>query len=349
MKRISLALLFPTLLAANIAEAVTVYNNKGTQLDIYGRIEAQVGNEWTSDQTNATNLTGRLGFEAKTKLDEQFGLFGKLEWQVNTQKNDTKNSNDNWDIRYSYVGIDGKDLGKLMVGRTRNPMYQWMGITDRYMNYTANVYSNWVGTRIDSSYQWNRQDGTLQYEYTNGGLDLRTAYVMGNGASSSTVEDGYMASLGYAFEFPIAGTPLKIKPVVAWQKMTKDPKDTSLSGYYTNYVQKGAGVRLNYGQAYLGINVGKQTYERAGNRADRNFDSFDSLAEYWFTKKIALRGGYSQLIESEDDYVHRKQWVSELEYRVLRNVHLSATYIYDDRESYDSAENLWVLGLRYEF
>ncbi|VTR23005.1 Uncharacterised protein [Serratia fonticola] len=77
------------------------------------------------------------------------------------------------------------------------------------MNYTANVYSNWVGTRIDSSYQWNRQDGTLQYEYTNGGLDVRTAYVMGNGASDSTVDDGYMASLGYAFEFPVMGMATK--------------------------------------------------------------------------------------------------------------------------------------------
>ncbi|MDK2373781.1 porin [Serratia fonticola] len=348
MKTIPLALLLPALLTTSAAEAVTVYNSKGTQLDIYGRIEAQTGNEWTEEHTNATNLTGRLGFEAKQKLDEQFGLFGKLEWQVNTQKNDTEVAEDNWDIRYGYIGIDGKDLGKLMVGRTRNPMYQWMGITDRYMNYTANVYSNWVGTRIDSSYQWNRQDGTLQYEYTNGGLDVRTAYVMGNGASDSTVDDGYMASLGYAFEFPVMGTPLKIKPVIAWQKMTKDPKNTSLSGNYTDYTQKGVGIRLSYDKAYLGINVGRQTYEQTG-KPDKDYDAFDSLAEYWFTSKVALRGGYSQLIESENDYVHRKQWISELEYRLKKDVHLSATYIYDDRESYDSAENLWVLGLRYEF
>ncbi|VTR23002.1 Uncharacterised protein [Serratia fonticola] len=55
------------------------------------------------------------------------------------------------------------------------------------------------------------------------------------------------------------------------------------------------------------------------------------------------------MIESENDYVHRKQWISELEYRLKKDVHLSATYIYDDRESYDSAENLWVLGLRTNF
>ena len=73
MKIIPLALLFPALLATSAAEAVTVYNSKGTQLDIYGRIEAQTGNEWTAEHTNATNLTGRLGFEAKQQLDEQFG------------------------------------------------------------------------------------------------------------------------------------------------------------------------------------------------------------------------------------------------------------------------------------
>ncbi|MFC0226966.1 porin [Serratia aquatilis] len=348
MKIIPLALLFPALLATSAAQAVTVYNSKGSQLDIYGRIEAQAGNEWTAEHNSATNLTGRLGFEAQQKLDEQFDLFGKLEWQVNTQKNDTKNPNNTWDIRYGYLGVDAKKFGKIMAGRTRNPMYQWMGITDRYMNYTSNVYSNWVGTRIDSSYQWNRQDGTLQYEYVNGGLDIRTAYVMGNGSSSSTIDNGYMASLGYAFEFPVAGTPLKIKPVIAWQKMTKDPNDTSLSGNYTDYLQQGAGVRLSYGKAYLGINVGRQTYEQKG-KPDKDYDAFDSLAEYWFTSKVALRGGYSQLIESDNDYVHRKQWITEAEYRLKKNVHFSATYIYDDRESYESAENLWVLGLRYEF
>ncbi|VTR23008.1 Uncharacterised protein [Serratia fonticola] len=62
-----------------------------------------------------------MALKPNKSSDEQFGLFGKLEWQVNTQKNDTEVAEDNWDIRYGYIGIDGKDLGKLMVGRTRNP------------------------------------------------------------------------------------------------------------------------------------------------------------------------------------------------------------------------------------
>lgn len=348
MKVLPLVLFFPALLLTASATAVTVYNNKGTKLDINGRLEAQIGNEWTDEHTNATNLTGRLGFNVKQKIDEQFDLFGKLEWQVNTQKNDTENKEDNWDIRYGYLGIDGREWGSVMVGRTRNPMYQWMNITDRYMNFTSNVYSNWVATRIDSSYQWNRQDGTLQYEYTYGGLDLRAAYVMGNGAGGSTVDNGYMASLGYRIEVPIEDIPLKIKPVIAWQKMTKDPQDTTLSGNYTDYIQQGAGLRLSYGDAYLGINLGKQTYQQQG-KPDKDYDAFDSLAEYWFTDRVALRGGYSQLIESDNDYVHRKQWITEVEYLLKKNVHVSATYLYDNRDSYDSAENLWVFGLRYDF
>ncbi|MFE8118442.1 porin [Brenneria goodwinii] len=328
--------------------AVTVYNNKDTRLDIYGRVEAQIGNGWTNDNTNAANLTGRLGFEAQQKLDESFNLFGKLEWQVTTQKNDTKNTEDNWDVRYAYAGVGSKDYGRIMVGRTRNPMYQWMGLTDRYMNYTANVYSNWVGSRIDSSWQWNRQDGTIQYEYENKGVDVRLAYVMGNGAADSTIDNGYMASLGYSFDIQIAGKPLKIKPVIAWQSLTKDPKNTTLSGNYTDYSQKGAGIRLNYDKALLALNIGRQSYERQG-RPDIDYDVFDSLAEYWFTNKIALRGGYSQLIEKKSNYVHRRQWVTEAEYRLKRNIHFSVTWIYDERESYDSAENLWIAGLRYDF
>lgn len=348
MKKITLTLAFSTLFFNGLAEAATVYNKSDTKIDLYGRIEAQIGNKWTDTHSSAANLTGRLGVEAQQKLENDFRLIGKMEWQVNTQKNDTESSDDTWKIRYAYAGIENKDYGRVIVGRTRNPMYQWMGITDRYMNFTSNVYSNWVGTRIDSSYQWNRQDGTIQYEYANHDVDFRAAYVMGNGAGDSTVDDGYMASLGYTFSLDILDNPLKIKPIVAWQKMTKDPKNTSLGGNFTNYTQKGAGIRLNYDKAYLGVTVGKQTFERRTG-ADREYDALDTLAEYWIFDNIALRGGYSELIEKSNDYAHRKQWVGEIEYRYKKNIHLSGTYIDDNRDDKNASGDLWAVGLRYEF
>ncbi|WP_413735516.1 porin [Sodalis sp. RH21] len=349
MKNIILSVFFTSLFLAGFTEAATVYNKDGTKLNLYGRIEAKIGNEWTSDQSTAANLTGRLGIDAQQKLDDTFTAIGKMEWQVNTQANDTETSDDTWKIRYAYAGVQTTEYGRVMVGRTRNPMYQWMGITDRYMNFTPNVYSNWVGTRIDSSYQWNRQDGTIQYEYLGHNVDLRTAYLMGNGAGDSTVEDGYMSSLGYTFKTTLFDKALTIKPVVAWQKLTKNPENRTLSGNYTHYIQEGLGLRVNYDKTYLGATVGRQKYERI-NAVERKFDALDTLAEYWFTKKIALRGGYSQLIEkANDDYAHRKQWLVEAEYKLQKDIHLSTTYIRDERDDYESPDNLWVVGLRYEF
>jgi predicted porin len=350
MKKILLPVLVPSLIMTGFAEAATVYSNKeGTKLDLYGRVEAKIGNEWTTEHDSAANLTGRLGVDAQQKIDDTFTVLGKMEWQVNTQKNDTESSDDTWKIRYAYAGVEANKYGKAMIGRTRNPMYQWMSITDRYMNFTSNVYSNWVGTRIDSSYQWNRQDGTIQYEYLGHNVDLRAAYLMGNGAGDSTVDNGYMGSLGYTIKTTLFDKALTIKPVIAWQKLTKDPKNTTLSGNYTDYIQEGVGVRVSYDNAYLGVNVGKQKYERL-NASDRKYDALDTLAEYWFTKQVALRGGYSQLIEKEnDDYAHRKQWLIEAEYKLKKDIHLSTTYIRDARDDYESPENLWVLGVRYDF
>lgn len=348
MKIIHLGLISAALFSTFSVQAITLYNEENTKLDIYGRAEGLAGNNLTADGSNAGDLTGRLGIYARQSLNDQFSVVARYEGQLYTRKKDYKSSQLSWDTRYSHIGIDSKDFGLLMLGRTRNPMYQWMGLTDRYMNYTSNVYATGVSSRIDSSYQWNRQDGTLQYEYRHDGLDLRAAYVMGDGNEDSTIDKGYMLSMGYNFSVPINDKALQIKPVLAWQKMVRDQQKSKVKNNYIDYVQQGAGISASYNNTYLAVNIGKQIYQRT-NRPDEEYRAVDTLAEYKIKKNIFIRGGYSQLVKQDTDAKQRKQWTIEVEYLPVNNLHLSATYIYDQRDSYDSNENLWVAGVRYEF
>lgn len=142
--------------------AMSIYNKDGNTLDIYGRVEGKIAsgeNSYAGSETR-TNLGGRLGIYLTRDLDfiPETKIVGRLEWQVRTEKNDSNTGDSDLKARYSYIGLSNKTWGELIVGRTKNPLYQVMKMTDKYKNFTPNIYSYGI-TTIDDSYQFNRQDG----------------------------------------------------------------------------------------------------------------------------------------------------------------------------------------------
>ena len=149
--------------ASTSALAISVYKDKATTLDIYGRIEWQLANGDASfaKDDSRSQIGGRLGIYLTRDLPllEDTKLVGRLEWQVRTEKDDNKTNDKDLDARYAYLGLSHAKYGELIAGRTKNPLYQVMRMTDKYKNFTPNVY-NYGITTIDDSYQFNRQDGT---------------------------------------------------------------------------------------------------------------------------------------------------------------------------------------------
>lgn len=74
-------------------------------------------------------------------------------------------------------------------------------MTDKYKNFTPNIYSYGI-TTIDDSYQFNRQDGTVQWNAKFAGNEIQLAWVSGNGNSDNEALDyGAMASYRKSFKF----------------------------------------------------------------------------------------------------------------------------------------------------
>ncbi|WP_049010343.1 porin, partial [Citrobacter koseri] len=177
--------------------AMSIYNKDGNTLDIYGRVEGKIAsgeNSYAGSETR-TNLGGRLGIYLTRDLDfiPETKIVGRLEWQVRTEKNDSNTGDSDLKARYSYIGLSNKTWGELIVGRTKNPLYQVMKMTDKYKNFTPNIYSYGI-TTIDDSYQFNRQDGTVQWNAKFAGNEIQLAWVAGNGSSNEALDYGAMAS-----------------------------------------------------------------------------------------------------------------------------------------------------------
>ncbi|MFK3707721.1 putative porin [Raoultella sp. BIGb0138] len=333
--------------ASYSASAINVYKDKKNTLDIYGRLEWQLahGDASFAEDDSRSQLGGRLGLYLTHKLDvlDDTKIVGRVEWQVRTEKNDNKTGEKDLDARYAWLGLAHARYGELIGGRTKNPLYQVMRMTDRYKNFTPNVY-NYGITTIDSSYQFNRQDGTIQWNGEFDGHQIQLAYVMGNGNSdTNALDDGMMAS--YRKTWSLAD--LKITPALSSSEYKRKDgvKTTDGRKKHTQYT---GGLQLDYGDISFAATVGKVTIAR-DKKADNDYTSFDSLAS-WKYQKVRFLGGYSTLNENGKKYAERRGWRAETQLTLAKDTWLSLTYVKElankNKQIHDDA---FIAGLRYDF
>jgi predicted porin len=334
--------------ASSSALAVSVYKDKDTTLDIYGRIEWQLANGDASfaKDDSRSQLGGRLGFYLTRDLPllEDTKLVGRLEWQVRTEKDDNKTNDKDLDARYSYLGLSHAKYGELIAGRTRNPLYQVMRMTDKYKNFTPNVY-NYGITTIDDSYQFNRQDGTLQWNANFSGHQVQLAYVFGNGNSENdALDDGMMVS----YRKMIKIGDVNITPAIAASQYNRQDGVKTTDGR-KKHSQLLGGLQLDYSDLSLAVTASKISIER-DNKSDNNFTSFDSVLSYQFTKEFRVLGGYSFLDEAGKDVYRREGWRVESLLNLAQNVYLSATYLKTLANNNEKInDDAVIVGLRYDF
>ncbi len=53
------------------------------------------------------------------------------------KKDDNKTKDKDLDARYAYLGLSHAKYGELIAGRTKNPLYQVMRMTDKYKKLYA--------------------------------------------------------------------------------------------------------------------------------------------------------------------------------------------------------------------
>ncbi|MGO2282159.1 MULTISPECIES: porin [Vibrio] len=324
--------------------AIEVYNDTVNSLDIYGRAEGQIATgkgSFTGDDTGA-RMTGRLGFLMGRQLSiiENTRIIGKFEWQLRTETNDTKlDAGEDLEARYNYIGFDNKTWGELIVGRTKNPMYQVMKITDKYKNYTPNIYNYGISS-IDTSYTYNRQDSTLQWNSHIDKHQFQVAYVMGNG-ENGRLDYGIMGS----YYTHVKIDQVKITPTFAASQFKRNDDNTDTTRKEHN--QAMAGLEVAWQQFTFGVTA-DYTNIKQNNGEDKYF-GLDSIASYQW-QKFKLLGGYSFLEERDQDIYEKEDWRIEGQLTLAKKTYLSLTYDKELAASNKKTNNDAItLGLRYDF
>ncbi|EFI7836323.1 porin [Shigella boydii] len=346
MKITHLSLLLLTGLSSSTF-AMNVYNKDGNTLDIYGRVEGKIAsgqNSFAGSETR-TDLGGRLGLYLTRDLDflPDTKVVGRLEWQVRTEKNDNNTDESDLEARYSYIGLSHKTWGELIAGRTKNPLYQVIKMTDKYKNFTPNIYSYGI-TTIDDSYQFNRQDGTLQWNAKFYGNEIQLAWVAGNGHSDNeSLDYGVMASYRNTLKFG----DVKITPAIAASRYKRQDGVVTTDGRNQND-QIMAGLQLGYKDFEMAVTALRTSIAR-DNKSDNNYTGMDSLISYKFGK-VKFLTGYSFLEEQDKDINEKEDWRVEAQLTLAKDTWLSLTY---DKAFASKNEKInddaFIVGLRYDF
>lgn len=332
---------------AGAAGAATVYEDDVNELNVYGRLESQIanGDESFADDDTRARMTGRLGFtmsRALTRIDNT-KVIGKLEWQVRTEANDTKlDEGEDLEARYIYVGIDNDTIGEVIVGRTKNPLYQVMKVTDKYNNYTPGIYNYGISS-IDGSYKYNRQDATLQWNGKFDGHEIQVAYVFGNG-ESAPLDNAIMAS--YRKVIKVAG--FQITPSIGISQFNREDGTVAMTDTSRKqHNQALAGLEFRYANFTFGVTGDYVNIDQDNGKDD--YFGLDTIVAYkWNEFKIL--SGYSFLDEKDKDIYEKEDWRIEGQWTLAKKTYLSLTY---DRElkskNKDSEDDAITLGLRFNF
>lgn len=243
MKKSLIALAIAAFAAAS-ANAATVYDKNGTQLDIGGRVQAiwhstHYGSVADGDQ--AIENSARFNVAGRTEIAHGISGFGFTEWDTN-DSNGTENAHDSFDTREQYVGVDFGQFGTITAGRTYDAVKSVIETTDIFEDYGT------VGQ--PGCDDW--RSGTVRYNWSGYGFDLGASYgfaVNHATVGGSLAGDGDEMNINNSFSVMAGWTspdvlfgPISVKAGYAYLRGQNDDGDES-SVDFGDFYGVGANVR----------------------------------------------------------------------------------------------------------
>lgn len=315
-----------TSLCATSANAATAYSDDVSSLDIIGRMKINLNNNDADSEKRMTG-TARLGASGKYKVNDIFGVFGKVLWDFSAQE--TAETDEKIHIRYGYLGFDFNDFGTLSLGRFEDAFYKTTAVTDVFTDWGTMGVSYWGLT--DNDYG-GRKDGQILYDVNYQGFIGSVSYQFKD--SSKLIEYGVGGTVGY--EFSIADKPLGF--MVGYNhyegldsdadsgfRVTAngerlyfgaDKNELAISAYYGSYGAPGFYAAVVYNNGRL-----KETYEGKGVEAVLSYTT--PGADWTFTggfeyMKNCNRSLTSHSVHSKEGTLSRA-WSGEIDYNLTTN------------------------------
>lgn len=291
MKKTILALTIPALFATS-ASAVTVYSDEGAQVDIYGRIQVEAGEQGYQDSNSdkAENFNGkgeaRLGTNVKYMLNNDVDLIGKLEWQVAAEGDEDK-----FATRYAWAGFRFMDTTDLTFGRVNSPYAQALDYTDVLNVFGGKAAYGSLGDAIKelagnddiAAGIDDKVDDMVRVAYAANGLDLRAGYAVSDDNKEDTdqfKDNQWSVSAGYTAPFGLGVVAAYEQQ--SWGNLGLGDGDADFDAWIAgvNYSLDGLYVAAIYTEQQVDTDNSKRETEGYELHAQYNVDAWTVLAQY---------------------------------------------------------------------
>lgn len=308
MKKLTVVAL--ALTAAFQAQAVEVYKNDTSMLDLYGRIYAGqfFGDKKEGvDTTNPNTINGtkdysakqganqfvRFGAKAETQI--QSGLKALAQYEVQMYINDSEKTlgkdgnTDNLRTRLAFAGV-GADWGTVTFGRQKGApgfLADWtdVSLSDGYGNEA-------LGAKTDT-FATNRAGSVLKYSGLFNGFQFDASYKFDGGQEEdkssnkiSAADPAYGAAVAYTFPFNLSlGTAYNVG-----QRQEKNTEDAKLWLISAKFDNKAAYAALSYadGSDFVQSGTDHTGWEAA---LGYNFENGFGLMALWNKQEQEVTGG----------------------------------------------------------
>lgn len=301
--RLPLVAAMLTVLVSGSAHAVNVYDDNGTQLNIFGRLEGGFYNKQANrtrdhNQKSKASVEGeaRIGVSASSTIVTNIKAVAFGEWEVSSESSD----NDRFDTRYAYTGFDLCQYGTLVFGQGDTARYITVGMNDVFEHYGDNSNSYWeLG---------GRQEGQIMYVNAVGGYTFGFSYQTPRDnmahhlhRDTLTVQDldvnaGYAAAMAYNWQDGLLES-LAFSLSYDWYDFHKSPAGD----------RHGFSAGLSYGHLNDGIYTSFVYSRDKYQREEHHMSGFEGVLGYTMDNGLGATLGYGYY-----GYENRKREVSEI-------------------------------------
>ncbi|WP_162900000.1 porin [Halomonas sp. JS92-SW72] len=187
--------------ASAVAQAATVYDQNGTKVDIYGRINYMITSGGPQDLSPGAekesgsefqNNGSRFGFRASHELSSDLSAFARMEFRF---KADEVNS-ESMTVRNSFLGLKSQQLGTLTIGNFDSVYFQ-------AVSSLFDVYENDGFISLDTGSTSSRGDTVAYASPVFSGLQghVQVKHISGNDAEVGAQDNGSTTSTAAAVTY----------------------------------------------------------------------------------------------------------------------------------------------------
>lgn len=357
MKKVLVAL--SVAVAAASANAVTVYSNDDSQVDVGGYFDVVLGKFSKYQRTDLRNNESRINFQAQHNLGNGLNVLGYArlrfddfsngvfeDYQANTNTFNNPVTNKLW------LALEQDGIGRVSFGK-QNTTGDAVQLNDNayFLGGNNNLYTG--GNKVVS---FRSADFELSAGQT---LGFGADYVFGDARKDTTtvnLKNAYGASLFYRGDF--SGVVLNLNA-----GYTIESKDNNLSNNGTGRKDKSWRVasRLDFSGAKLGVEYGKTHITDSTRMNVMNFLNTHYLvgAEYQVLPSSRVFTQWKRKVEvgKTAQYIYRRTdyYIIGVDYDIAKNVTAYAQYAQKRMNngrrsgSTKSKDSLYGVGLRVYF